>query len=653
MRAAVREIVEAYGHHPSFKGVAIRLSAHGYSQLPDPSWGMDDRTVAHFQRDVNVRLPGRGPERFAERARLLWPGPSSQSPYAGLWLQWRADQLHLFYRRVLDELTAVRPDAQLYLAGADMLSGEAVRRQLKPALPRRMTIAKAMMLVGVDVGHYRHDDRIVLLRPERVAPEWSLANRAVDLEIRQLPDFDRAFQELPARGSLFFHPPQVARLASFDGKSPFQPTYAWLATQPVPSAWQNRRRFVHNLATLDPQVMLDGGWQLPLGQEDSIRDLIAAYRQLPAVRFHRLSGPRGLDPAQPLTICYATVADATYAYVVNDAPFPTKLTRLNVTAPRDCRLDELSGRRNVPPLAHDADGSYWTVALEPYDLVAVRFSAPDVTLSHPEVSWPEEVRAKLEERIDDLTMRAASLRDATQLEAFDNPGFDRAASDDAEIPGWTVSSRAGARVELDPQVKRAGSHAAHLISEGPVVGLVSQAFAPPTTGRLRMAVWVRGRKSGGKTPSVRVVLEGTLEGRRFALHAILPVQPDWDLAIVRFDDLPLDGLSPLRIHFELIGGGEAWIDEVQLSDLVLEELEWKALLRIITPARPMLEKGQVRDCIHLLEGYWPRFLAANVPLASPIEAGRSGPSTSTEESEASPGFLDRLKAYLPRRLRVF
>ena len=292
MLEVVREVAARYAHrHPSFGGLAIRLSAEGYAQLPGPEWGMDDATMARLQRDVQVEVPGAGPDRFAQRARFL----TVEQPR--LWLQWRAAELGRFYRRVQAELDAIQPGSRLYLAGADLLAGEDLQLTLRPALPRKMTMTEALLQVGIDLEEYQagrqpSGDRIVLLCPERIASTGRLNEQAVDLEIRGMvdqrhyrPDGRPAlgFQDLPTPGSLFFHQPQETRIASFDQqcakstRSPFKATYAWLVAQPAPADRQNRRRFVHSLATLDSQAMFDGGWLLPLGQEDAIRDLVAAY----------------------------------------------------------------------------------------------------------------------------------------------------------------------------------------------------------------------------------------------------------------------------------------------------------------------------------------------------------------------------------------
>ncbi len=165
MLGVLRELISRYARHPSLTGVAVRLSADGYAQLPGPDWGLDDATIARFERDAKLQVPGYGPQRFAQRAAFL-----GQEPQRRAWLEWRAAQLAKFYRRAYDELAAIRPGSRLYLAGAGMIGGPELDRDLRPSLPHPTTVASALLRVGIDARHYRDEQqRIVLLRPERIA----------------------------------------------------------------------------------------------------------------------------------------------------------------------------------------------------------------------------------------------------------------------------------------------------------------------------------------------------------------------------------------------------------------------------------------------------------------------------------------------------
>ena len=657
MLAVVRELVARYGHHPAFGGLALRLSGHGYAQLLGPQWGMDDVTVALFEKETGIRVPGTGPKRFARRAAFLLAEKNRPA-----WIQWRSVQLGRFHRRIHAEVARVKPGSRLYLAAADAFSNPALAERLRPALPRQTTIADALLQIGIDAEQYRDVEQIVLLRPERIGPSGRLGPRAVDLELGQMPDADRYFQGLPVAGSLFVHSSNEVRIKSFDRKSPFSRTYTCLASQPVPSGRQNRRRFAHSLATLDAQVLVDGGWMLPLGQEDSIRELIAVYRRLPAVRFRRATGG-ARNPAQPVSFRYAMHAGLTYAYAVNDSPFSVR-ARVRIDAPVGTRLQELTGRRAVEPLKRDADGGYWEVELQPYDVVAVQLSQPNVRLFRPTVSLPPTALRALAERIRDLGTRAAWLRNPPPpLAVLNNPDFEKRPAAADPLPGWDVVAPAGATVVADPGQSHSGKQSVKMTSSGPPTFLASRPFPPPATGRLSMQVWLRVADAAAQPP-LRLVLEGKLRGMDFGYHKLapvgrapapgqaqIPIKTRWTEYVFPLDDLPLEGLTELRVGFELTGPGEVWIDDVQLFDLVFNQNENTELSKLITLADVTLQNGQVSDCMRLLDGYWPQFLLENVPAqADPRvarEPARAAPAKAKPDPEV--GFFDRMKGMMPKK----
>ena len=140
--------------------------------------------------------------------------------------------------------------------------------------------------------------------------------------------------------------------------------------------------------------MVDGGWLLPMGQEEATRDLVAAYRALPSIRFQPVGNRQGGDAAQPVTFRSGAYGGRTYLYAVNDAPFATT-ARVHVEAGPSCRIEELTGARKIAPLQPDSGtGLYWEVRLEPYDLVAVQLSEPNVQFSNPQATWPGQSRRR-------------------------------------------------------------------------------------------------------------------------------------------------------------------------------------------------------------------------------------------------------------------
>lgn len=658
MLAVVRELAERYKRHPSFGGVALQLSADGYAQLPGADCGYDDETLARFQRDTGVKLPP-GESGFAERVELL-RGPKRQA-----WLHWRAAALSLFYRRMQAELAADKSELKLYLAGAHLFDRPDLRRELEPALSHGTTKNQdALLGVGIDPELYRDLEGVVLLRPQRVAPLNSLPAHAVNLELNLDGTLDRLFADSPHGGSLFYHEPQEARLLSFEAKSPFKHTVSWLAAQPTPSGAYNRSRFIHALATLDAKSMFDGGWMLPLGQENELNDVVAVYRRLPDAPFALVEGK---SAGQPVVIRTLSQDGRTYIYLANDSPWKSTVS-LSVNMP-DCAVRSLNPSRRLPGLTGTGAKRTWTMALEPYDLVGAAFTSPNVTFSDPQISLPEQTPERLKEQIDDLFLRAAVLKDPPPMEALKNPGFEQTAS--SGIPGWETNDRhstleqleklAGAetppnKVQLDTRQPHSGRAAARLSTDGEPAMLTSEPFAAPKTGWLSVSVWLR-TADAARQPDLWLVLEGRLGGQSYIRKAPIGQGPggskldsEWNQYVFLFPELPAEGLSPLRLRFQLQKAGEAWIDDIRLFDLEkLDDRRALALVMSIQLADLKLKQGQLGDCRQLLEGYWPRYLTANVPLAhSAAEAPRRGQGEPTLNA-AKPSMFRRVKENLWKR----
>ena len=135
---------------------------------------------------------------------------------------------------------------------------------------------------------------------------------------------------------------------------------------------------------------------------------------------------------------------------------------------------------------------------------------------------------------------------------------------------------------------------------------------------------------------------------------VRPIPAEWGQFVIEANDLPLETLSEVRVRLELVGPGEVWFDDVQLCELAFSRREQQVLLRLITPADVQLQNGQVADCIRLLEGYWPQFLVEHVRLTDGPPPRREEPPAAPrapQEAERPSGLIDRLKNFVPQRLR--
>lgn len=672
----VRELVDNYARqHESFAGVAIQLAGYGYGQLPGPEWGMDDATIARFERETGFRVPvAEGPDRFARRHAFL------TSPGRRAWMKWRADCLGRFYHHVQSEIAAVRPHARLYLTTANLLAGPHWEARLRPTLSRPATMDEVLLDAGIDPAQFRKPGGPVLIMAHRIASPHSADTRAVELAWRELVNASESSADGVSRASLCFQPASELRLESFDAKSPYRPSYTVLHSQLVPSGDQNRRRFVHELAACDPRAIFDGGQLLPMGQQDALADLVAAYRRLPPVAMRQLevpASPQNIRPVatqplenpppaqgiQPVTIRYGSHAGKTYVYAVNESPVAVALV-VQVAAPAGARMEPLVEGKPAGELNSTAGASSWRVELGPYDLVAARFDAPGVTFSSPEVSLPGGAQESLAAYLRELGDRLGDLRIPPSLEVLANARFEEPAGAGGAIPGWVVQKGENAGAELRGDANRpSGSQVVRLASSGPDVALLSKPFSPPATGRLSMFVWLRAPDQQ-KQPSVELVFEGRLDGEPFSRTGLLgrgvdgqtakPLPADWRLYVFPVNDLPLDGLTDLQVGVRLLGAGEIWVDDVELRHLEFTPDELRQLSRMLSSAETKLDSREISDCLRLLEGYWPCFLERNVRLRASV-ARHAPPKSETSPSPApkkpaSTGFLDRMRKLAPKKL---
>jgi hypothetical protein len=338
-----------------------------------------------------------------------------------------------------------------------------------------------------------------------------------------------------------------------------------------------------------------------------------------------------------------------------------------VEAAAGCRVQELTGSRPIEPLKRDAEGTYWDVPLGPYDVLAASFSLPGVRLGRPEVAVPREVQIVLDKQVRELGSRAAALRNPPLLEVLENPGFDRPMEPQNQIPGWLRVQPPGVSIQVDERTKHSGSASLHLASTGPAGGVVSEPFAPPASGRLAMSVRMRVADPA-RQPPVRLAIEGRQGTRTVAYYARFgrsvdasapsqPIGADWGPYpyLMEVPDLPLESLSAMRVRLELSGPGEVWIDDVQLCDLLFKKQEVIELLKLITPVQAKLQNGELAECIHLLEGYWPRLLAEKVRLADAAATGKLQPVSSeqapTRQPDRSASLFERMRNLVPEKLR--
>ena len=637
----VDELADRYAKHPSFGGLALQVSPSTFMQLPGPDWALDDDTVARFAAETKIQLP----RDHSKRTEYLL-GPVRQQ-----WLQWRSEQLTNLQRDLQSRVALRQPESQLLLLAGDMVKGWSVERTMHPRLLRPANFAAAMLDHGLAGIFVEDRGSIVQLRPRRIAPHANLAMQATNIALNRSTEVDKFYRGVGS-GALCFHEPQPLRLQEFDEQGPFphEKSLTWLAAQIPPAGLYNRARFVHAVATLDPPMIVEGGWTLPLGQEHSVREIFNVYRQLPAQPFTTEKPQPGLG----IVVRTLSQTDRTFIYVVNDAPWPAQV-QIALNAPPHCTALAVGGH-GTAQLKHWPGQASWMVDLRPYDLVAAVFSAPRVRVTDWRVEFDSSVKVELARTLTDLQSRIARLKRPPVLEVLENPSFEEPPTATDPVPGWYFQQQAGVLVEIEERAAAAGKRALHFKNNTSGVAWVrSKPIRLPKTGRIAVQAAIRTADPADQ-PALRVAFDLQGAGPNSYLIKAFGRDPSgketrrlarqWPSApyTVYWNELPVGTESQVRIGFDLSGEGEVWIDDVRILDLHFDQNEQRELLKKQGQVQYELDpQHQFANCYEYLDSFWPRFLLEFVSSTTEPRVAR----TPDEPTRATPPTL--LERLIPRR----
>lgn len=643
MLRVVRELAWRCAAHPSFHGLALQLSSRGYALLPAEEWGMDDYTMAQFALATGVRVPEvRGGSLAARKAFLLSP------QHQETWFTWRASVVHAFHRALAREVAAVQPAARLYLATGGLFDSPQARDRLRPSLKAQDVVGPLLLEWGLDLRQLKETPQIVFLPPGLESPLRSVGSRSVELLLEQSPAMAGLAQFSPLRAALVYRGGEETSLRMESDQVPQQLTIVPVAT---PSDDLARRLLAQAVAERDVTMLVSGGWQIPLGQEDATREFHSVLSQLPAEAFQTMPGV-----AQPVVVRTLSLPDRTYVYAVNDSSWPVRL-QMHLSAPPQAKVLRLGGQVGVEDLPRSEHGALWSAELHPYELAGLCILAGRVTIHEPRVDLDGGVAESLKRWKDELSLRVAALRETPARNDVLNGGFDMPASESGAAAHWALLPARGASAIVDTERKFSGEASLRLQSNGPVAVLLSDEFAAPRTGRIAVSLRVRVADPA-RQPTLRLALEGEYQGKPYVRPTVLgsggaPLDHHWGHFLFAVEDLPFEGLSSLRVRFELLGPGEAWLDSVEVSDLAFDETERMELSKLVTLAGIKLSKEQFGDCHRVLNSYWPRYLMAYVP---PLDESATTPtsrlppaptSKPTEPPQAEPSWRSRFRRFLP------
>jgi hypothetical protein len=431
-----------------------------------------------------------------------------------------------------------------------------------------------------------------------------------------------------------------------------------LASQPLPDGSSICRPYSDIVANSDPTMILDGGEQLPLGQEDILADVRSTIAQLPvAAEVNEVS-------KQPIIARTYAEAGQVTLLVMNRSPWRCN-SRVLLDLPQAANLTPVSARSTDPPTSLAAGRQTWSVSLGPYEMRAVRIPLTGLKLIDVEADLSDAAVAELTSALADL-----NRRDLTAPHVYDglaNPSFEPVAGRGA-LAGWHVKpENAKVMAELSGTNPQDGKTCLHLQCGGSSAAVESEPFRLPSTGQLAMTVFVRGQNLG---PNTEMRLIFTVDDDRSFFRRVATVSAagmqhpngEWGAPVAMLvNDLPLQSDGQIRIAFELTGPGEVWLDNVKLNDLLFPlkyyanaGAECIALTQQIHAAKAAYDAKQISDCVDLLDSYWPSFIITNRPLlqaaiaeSEPKNGAGALPPQPNQGQQPPPGIGDRVKRLLP------
>lgn len=397
------ELADRLGDTESFAGISSRLMLSwqwmGWNALPGLKWGYGDWTIAQFEKDTGIKVPGVAgdPKRFAQRYQFL-TGPKRNE-----WIRWRCTRMLDFYRRLRDRIQQAKPDAKLILTW----HGPGDRDVLSPEQMEQLEEC------GICWQDFVKEKGILIIPGVMYGRRYSTPVADADHQDKILDDDFKTLCRLGDRGvmlySNYFEVNKNLKWEELGGNPKFAAFDCC-----VPGGINERELYALALADSDCSFIANGGNGWIFGTPKVMTPFIEEYRALPAKQFTQSESFK-----DPVAVWTLQEKDDFYFYTVNRLPVPVKVNL------------ELAGAGKVTLAASGEElGKGWlgpgnTISFElpPYMLKSFKASGSKVSVKSvsPEVD-PNEIKALepmvafARKLLDDLKKRRIAV-ELTQKQA--------------------------------------------------------------------------------------------------------------------------------------------------------------------------------------------------------------------------------------------
>lgn len=613
------EISQRYSHHPSFGGLSLRLGKNRQLTLIDEKWAYSPETVKDFLKMSNTQLASKedGPDQNAEL------NDSQRVAYNA----WRQKQLTEFLVDV-DELVTNVSGKKLLLDTSEMALAEETRNRHFPSLREGSAVADPFTPKGIS----RKDlaaKNVAPFLPVVRGPGMGLSRKRIEFAF---DEWQNAL-ESETEQDVFIQRVVLPRTELLKQRLN-------LEAAPI-AAYQGiysdsnqllRQDLTTQLAKRDCLLILDSNQVLARALDTPTREICEIFTQLPNTPFENVTRTQGFSP---IVIRKKSMGKKSYIYIVNQSPWPARVT-IDFSTPL-VNLRKVNGGF-FSQLAKNETGGVLVLELRPFDLVAGESDQEKLEVSNVQIALPENLASELSTDKDKLLALIRFLPEPQSDSQLVNPSFESEPIDGTPHP-WNVAESKTFSTKLNRNATDGKQSLSLTNSTKDVWGWIrSDDLKTPTTGRLSLVVSMK--KSGGPCPQVRLSIEGKQNGRdyyRFGTFSTEPESEDasritdqWKPFAVHFNDVP-DDLTNLRVGIDVYGEGTVYVDHFRVFDRWFDAQDQEALSKIVTLAGHKVTEGELLQANHLLKSYWPTFIRKHFAQSKRLteKTGSESPETSS------------------------
>jgi hypothetical protein len=655
----VKEIVQRYGQHRCFAGVQLTLSNRSHLTFAGDRWGYDAASLSRFERAVGSRLP----EDAAQRAKLL------QGALRSTYLNHRANELSLYFRRLGEVIGNANPEAQLILNPARMFAAPPDADSFQDVEQVLRHGSEFLLACGLQPQETDAASHVLWLRPDNDALLRSPVARSWHVQVGSDESLDAALA-VTAAGSTFQQVPHGYQLPDFDAVSPFgsDKTRAWLFPHASYAGPAARRQLLHRLQAADPLLVAHGGWLATMGQEQELRPLLSLLGALPAATFEDYDVQ---GASQTLRVRRLVSGERTWYQIAHHGSWQeafaldflgSRSAGATSVVPRDGRL--IAEKHQLIQRESELAECAVRLDLEPWSMAIVCFDQAGVELQRARGTAEAGVAERLEQRLLKLQGsidRVSELR-SEQVLGLVGGDFEQWESD-AKPQGWTASALPNVRVAREVELPHSGRYCVRIENsgtEGTTAWIQSDRIAVPPTGRMAVEMWVRSAP-GLAQPGLRLSLIGRYrDGKRFhrwhdftrAGQSSPQIPVDWGKRplVLLVPDVPSEDLVELNVAVDVIGPGKLWVDDIRVYGMYLHPDEKVHLIGQLYLAKEKLKAGELAVAEELSQSYWAYFLTSFLnedgtpamtvarSTAAPPGSGKDGSAVTGSEARPDPAM---------------